>query len=521
MVYGGKPSTGCYLCRKRKIKCDEERPGCRNCATYGRPCPGYRPDAIFRNETRKVERLAKKDTNCSSSSSKNNTPSSQALMVADRSLDRSASVLNLHRIADSTWEERAICYFFDQYTVPGDNEEGTGHLEYLPPLYARAAEVQSTVKGSPAACLRWAVDATALMTLANFSNAPPLMIKARQGYGRALRGLRDALASPDTAIMDETFASVLLLSLYEDISGERNGLFSSHTAGFEFLMKLRGEGQLDHQRGRDMFNFAYAHTYVEILALGDKPRHDIDWVLGLLDSNDPVERLMLAASKIRQLFLSMQTAPSPPDLATVEKWIEAGRKSDLELSQWPLHLPDRWLPLVVYSAKGETLMVYKTIGNAVIWNYYRAARVMLQQCLFNLNRTYLSIKNKTRKPDDPSQAIPALDEASLREVVQEMTTDICRSIPFSLSDVDELGRLAGPIDGKPVRAAQAYGLIWPLWYVLSCGMPTEAQFNQIREVLWSIGSTLGIKLALILAREAERMRNESLASAPAAGPSGR
>lgn len=261
--------------------------------------------------------------------------------------------------------------------------------------------------------------------------------------------------------------------------------------------------------------------YVEILALGDKPRHDIDWVLSLLDSNDPVERLMLAASKISQLFLSMQAAPSPPDLATVEKWIEAGRKSDLELSQWPLHLADRWLPLIVYSAKGEPLMVYKTIGNAVIWNYYRAARVMLQQLLFNLNRTYLGIKNKTRKPDDPSQAIPALDEASLRAVVQEMTTDVCRSIPFSLSDVDELGRLAGPVDGKPIRAAQAYGLIWPLWYVLSCGMPTEAQFNQIREVLWSIGSTLGIKLALILAREAERMHSESLASAPAVGPSGR
>jgi hypothetical protein len=86
------------------------------------------------------------------------------------------------------------------------------------------------------------------------------MIKARQGYGNALRGLREALASPDSAVKDETFASVMLLSLYEDISGERNGLFSSHTAGFELLMKLRGESQLGHRRGRDMFNFAYAHT---------------------------------------------------------------------------------------------------------------------------------------------------------------------------------------------------------------------------------------------------------------------
>ena len=86
------------------------------------------------------------------------------------------------------------------------------------------------------------------------------MNKARQGYGRALRGLQEALASPTNAVKDETFASVVLLSLYEDISGERNGLFSSHTAGFEFLTKLRGNTLVDHPHGRDMLTFAYAHT---------------------------------------------------------------------------------------------------------------------------------------------------------------------------------------------------------------------------------------------------------------------
>lgn len=302
MVYGGKPSTGCYLCRKRKIKvrnypqyeiepllgfvmivyitfrlpwvyhrltlstqCDEGRPGCRNCSIYGRPCPGYRPDAVFRNETSKVERLAKKENSSSSSSQSQTPPSHSSAVVNRRHRDPSEDLtLTLHRIADSTWEERAVCYFFDQYTVNADQEEGMGHLEYLPPLYARAGEISHRGAGSPAACLRRAVDATALMTLANASNAPQLMIKARQGYGKALRGLREALSSPDSAVKDETFASVMLLSLFEDITGERNGLLSSHTAGFEFLMKLRGKSQLDHQRGRDMFNFAYAHTVCSI-----------------------------------------------------------------------------------------------------------------------------------------------------------------------------------------------------------------------------------------------------------------
>lgn len=242
--------------------------------------------------------------------------------------------------------------------------------------------------------------------------------------------------------------------------------------------------------------------------------------MGVLDQNDPVERLMLVTSRISHLFVSMQAASGPPDQVTVESWIAAGSAYDIELSQWPLHLPDRWLPLVVYSAQGEPLITYKYIAHAVIWNYYRAARVMLQQLLINLTRTLLAIVKTNQNLGQPTSSESALDESSLHAVIQEMTTDVCRSIPFSLADVDTLGRPVDPMDGKQaLRAAQAYGLLWPFWYILSCGMPTEAQFNQILAVLWRIGSKLGIKLALILAREAEHMRSEAGAQSAAVAAS--
>jgi hypothetical protein len=76
----------------------------------------------------------------------------------------------------------------------------------------------------------------------------------------ALRGIREALQTRTQAVQDETFAAVVLLALFEDITGERNGLSSSHTVGIELLMKLRGESQLGHQLGRDLFSYAYAHT---------------------------------------------------------------------------------------------------------------------------------------------------------------------------------------------------------------------------------------------------------------------
>lgn len=231
--------------------------------------------------------------------------------------------------------------------------------------------------------------------------------------------------------------------------------------------------------------------------------------MGMLNENDPIQSLMLAATKLSQLFLSMQAAPNPPDQTTVESWIAAGKECDFALSQWTLHLPDRWLPLVVYSPQGEPLLTYNRISNAVIWGYYRAVRVMLQQLLLNLNRTLTSISQKNPQPGDQTPVESKLDEASLRAVIQEMTTDTCRSLPFSLSDVDTLGRPTKPNDNsRPTRAAQAYGLLWPLWYILSCGMPTSAQVQQIRTVLSRVGSSLGIKLALILASEAERMRGD-------------
>lgn len=96
--------------------------------------------------------------------------------------------------------------------------------------------------------------------MGNEAKVPGLALKARQSYGMALRGLREALQTQTQAVQDETFAALVLLSLFEDITGERNGLSSSHTAGFELLMKLRGESQLGNQLGRDLFSYAYAHT---------------------------------------------------------------------------------------------------------------------------------------------------------------------------------------------------------------------------------------------------------------------
>ncbi|KAL4876069.1 Zn(II)2Cys6 transcription factor [Aspergillus karnatakaensis] len=512
MVYCGR-SRGCYLCRKRKIKCDEALPECGNCRVYGRPCPGYRLESIFRNETSKVEQLVKKSGG----------------VPAGKELARrrgSASSLTLHRVADSSWEERAVCYFFDQYTSGGDADEAISYLASLPSLYSICRDTGS--ESPTSSCLRLAVDATALMTLSNHVNAPPLVLRARQYYGSALRGLRQALDTQTQAVKDETFATMVLLSLFEDITGERNGLSSSHAGGFEFLIKLRGEAQLGNAQGKDLFQFAYTHTHIEMLALRERPRYNTDWIVESLTTRDPISRLMLVASKMSQLFLAtsslqalaLNPTPQPLDTDTISQLtflLLTGRQVDLELTSWSQDLPERWLPLVIYADKAnnhDPLITYHHLSIASVWTYYRAVRIISHLIMLELRRALATATGEQAPEDNNNTATPAL--------IQKMITDICKSIPFCLGDVDIMGNRtttsspsSASADSKPkprARAFSVYSMIWPLWYILSCGFATPSQQEQIRGCLARIGSVLGIKLALVLAEDASSQSKSPLAS---------
>ncbi|KAL5340722.1 hypothetical protein BJX70DRAFT_93052 [Aspergillus crustosus] len=509
MVYSGR-SRGCYLCRKRKIKCDEALPECGNCRVYGRPCPGYRLESIFRNETSKVEQLVRK---------------SGGIPAGSQQLQRrgSPSSLTLHQVVDSTWEERAVCYFFDQYTSGGDADEAISYLAFLPSLYSVCRD--HGADNPVSSCLRFAVDATALITLSNHVNAPPLVLRAREYYGSAIRGLRQALATQTQAVKDETFASMVLLALFEDITGERNGLSSSHAGGFELLMKLRGEAQLGHAQGRDLFHFAYTHTHVEMLALREKPRYNTDWIVESLNAADPISRLMLVASKMSQLFLAtsslqalaLNPTSQPLDTDSISQLtllLLTGRQVNLELTSWGQDLPERWLPLVIYADKANNddhLITYHHLSIASVWTYYRAVRIISHLIMLELRRALASATGE-QPPEDNNITTPV--------IIQKMITDICRSIPFCLGDVDIMGNrtttsLSASQESKPkprARAFSVYSMIWPLWYILSCGFATPSQQDQIRGCLSRIGSVLGIKLALVLAEDASSQSKSPLAS---------
>ncbi|PWY71641.1 Zn(II)2Cys6 transcription factor [Aspergillus heteromorphus CBS 117.55] len=496
MVYGGKPSTGCHLCRRRKIKCDEGHPGCRNCSVYGQPCPGYRSDVMFRNETRKVQELMTKGTTSgrldgSGSSGSGSGGGSQLHYY-------SPSSLSVYRIPDTSWEEKAICYFFDQYTIVDNIPGSAGHLGFVPSLYAVCRDQNLATPASSS--LRLAVDATSLIAMSNLVGASgSIVAQARNRFGLALGRLQEALNSPVEAVKDETFATLVILSLFEDISGDRNGLVSSHTTGFEALIRLRGENQLVHAQGLDMFKFAYVHVQVESLVLKEKPRYNSQWLVQLLDSSDPLQRLMIIAARISPLLSEVYSAPDGLDAAGVTKlasWIDSCRQLDAELIEWSHSMPEEWLPLATRSYTGEDVLTYREMIIGSIWAHYRCGRITIHLRIVDLFRALVSVTNS---PGIQREAAQQVDES--HRICKDLITESCQSIPFSFGQIDRFGnRLAPSTEGRyPIRAFFAHSMMWPLWFILSCGLTSPAQDQIIRSLLTRMGSELGIKMAFFLA----------------------
>lgn len=167
-------------------------------------------------------------------------------------------------LADASMDDRALCYFFDQYTTQRTPDSLPGALESIPLLYVLCRE--NEVAGSPSSCLRWAVEAAALTSYANESHNRHLALQARQRYGLALHGLKEALSIPVEKVQDSTLATILLLVIFEDINGERAQLESSHTAGLELVARLHTYRRLDGKYSRCLFNFAYT----QLVSLRDR-----------------------------------------------------------------------------------------------------------------------------------------------------------------------------------------------------------------------------------------------------------
>ncbi|CAA9957188.1 C6 finger domain protein [Pyrenophora teres f. maculata] len=310
MVYTGKPSRGCGMCKSRRIKwcwqcphCDEKRPTCGNCKKSSRPCPGYPDDfdLVFRDENKAMLKKVRKcsgttspgsSTGASSShpsphpspsstfevvseengcvgepafhtatSSSHASQSQQVLPVNnykpqqvpfDHPFDFETFVWNLqtarvpHTMSLAP-ECEAVPFFFKNFTaLPQQAESTRGFLEYLVPLYNRAR---------PNSVLHLATTAVALAACGQYPGRHELLREAVSTYGKAIKKLNEDLKHPAKAKSNETVLAILMFSLYETIMSTDDTIaaWGNHVDGAVALTKLRGMEQFKDPMSHAIF----------------------------------------------------------------------------------------------------------------------------------------------------------------------------------------------------------------------------------------------------------------------------
>jgi hypothetical protein len=203
-----KRSSGCFECRKRKVRCDEAKPECTTCVRRGTACPGYRPTQsfilhTFDERTVKPE-IIKEDENRYRYANQSGQHSVVQLQGNDRrrldapvphplssvAMDRIQHLSNFLSIYLPKWQDNVL-------------PPPTVLILSLPNLPASRVNFLA------------ALDALSAAQLAVSDKSFLLINRTRSLYGTALTQLMKSIADVNKAQEDETLLATYLLALYE------------------------------------------------------------------------------------------------------------------------------------------------------------------------------------------------------------------------------------------------------------------------------------------------------------------
>ncbi|XWW99437.1 hypothetical protein V2A60_007447 [Cordyceps javanica] len=272
MVYNGVPSRGCYLCRSRKIKCDETKPFCNRCRKNKRQCPGYPVVTSTQSrpygEGRKPVKKGTVVSSGSSSSDEDEYYTNRWIIHAAHRADAATSSV------DSTikipLQDAASCHFLSNWVLLPPEGTNRGIFEFLLPIQKTAP------RGSP---FYLAFMACSLSSLTQQGFDPTIERQAASYYVKALAATSNALSRPSVATSDSTLATVMLLGLYEIQSASARGVegWAAHTSGSMQLMNSRSWKKLNTDLGMGIFVAVRVNLILLGLLHGKPPPTASEW----------------------------------------------------------------------------------------------------------------------------------------------------------------------------------------------------------------------------------------------------
>lgn len=484
------------------LQCDRATPSCGQCIRAHRDCPGYRNevDLMFRNESEsvigkakareiskaKAKSLSQSPVIAGPSGWKNGPPS------LDDELTNLAQAQKGSRFSDETLVPKFSMF-------PTIEERALGLFNTNSSTWLRNFDVthELCTQTSTDEHLLASMSAVGLATFSHSIHAPELMVRARREYVSALRLTNAALRSPIEAKKDSTLFSVMILSIFETVTGNNDrslAAWAEHVNGAAALVKLRGKDQFKTKAGIRMFLQVTSNLMLScIQRTTAMPAHIIELrkeAEKYMDIGYPAYR----HSGIIIDFTVFRAAVRDCKIVGPRAVVAAALEIDRRFIESFADLPEEWHYKVVYTDENPELVwngnyhVYNEIYMAHIWNGMRVCRIMLHETI----RDQLLAASTAMTPIFTEDEIAAQYDSSMNAMLQ-MREDILASVPHH-APLSFSGKPASLLEGS-----RAYFVLWPLYLAGAMDVTTEQIRNWVIARLRSIGESVGIKQAFVVA----------------------
>ncbi|KAB8204945.1 hypothetical protein BDV34DRAFT_110962 [Aspergillus parasiticus] len=504
MVFPGRRSTGCYVCRERKVKCDGARPACARCTKFGRKCIGY-PDSFkfrfydstsFQNESSTPLKPGHVRANPATvQEGKQRGPSNGTAQATGHDRPKVSSKLPSISVPQclsiTSWESWPLSYFFHQHVLIVHRSPCGGHLAFLPELYRE--------KGSEP-CLKHAVLSVAYLALFNSNRSSFLWTQARNNYSIALVALAASLNTPESAARDEVFAASLFLSMFIDLSNERKNSLNAHIPGIHALMQLRGVASLRGKYGRVLLAWAFMRSQIQAIASNDFGYGCLPAPLSTMENPDSVCRAGIVISMISKFCESVKNLKehmqfqvlngyAPTTKPSYELLEQAGSIMN-HIDSWHARLPRHWKAKLKDATPGG-LPGERVSASEDSWTTCFVAIISATHLFFYLQFLEYcecvtpSLEALKALPDENSVYYPLY---GIGGRIQDSVNIICLSVSYALGSVNVHG------DFEPFHDTKhgiGYNLLWPMSLVANCQFSMTEQARLCQRALEYTWSTMG------------------------------
>lgn len=349
------------------------------------------------------------------------------------------------------------------------------------------------------------MSAVGLASLSNALHTPELLERSRSDYVTALRLTNEALRSPAGVKKDSTLFSVMILSIYETITGsdERSlEAWTKHINGATALVKLRGLDQFKNEAGQRMFLQVLSYLMLSCIQRTlPMPPHMIK-LRDIASKQMDMSKTAWKSSNAIIDFTIFRAATRNCEIVGTRNIFEKARAIDQRFEDIFSTVPNEFQYRTVYTDENPHLVwngfyhVYTQHWTAQVWNGVRTCRIILNETLRDQMLVDSTAMNPIFSPEEREMQC----QASVA-IMMECRHGILASVPQHTSFQDSI-EPASLLEGS-----RGYFILWPLYLVGIMDVAELEVREWVVQRLRGIADFAGISQARVLANFIARKIN--------------